>query len=221
MKTLVSASILSADFGCLANELSRAKDFGCDMIHFDVMDGHFVPNISYGIPVLKSIKKYSALPMDVHLMISEPLKYIEGFANAGADIITFHVEADGDPSKTIDAIHARGLKAGISVKPNTPVSSVYPWLDKLDMILVMTVEPGFGGQGFIYDTLDKIKALREKLNSVGLTTDIEVDGGISDKTVDKVTEAGANVLVSGSYLFGAENMAENVLKLRQHTDGIV
>ena len=221
MKTLVSASILSADFGCLANELSRAKDSGCDMIHFDVTDGHFVPNISYGIPVLKSIKKYSALLMDVHLMISEPLKYIEGFANAGADIITFHVEADGDPSKTIDAIHARGLKAGISVKPNTPVSSVYPWLDKLDMILVMTVEPGFGGQGFIYDTLDKIKALREKLNSVGLTTDIEVDGGISDKTVDKVTEAGANVLVSGSYLFGAENMAENVLKLRQHTDGIV
>ena len=221
MKTLVSASILSADFGCLVNELSRAKASGCDLIHFDVMDGPFVPNISYGIPVLKSIKKYSALPMDVHLMISEPLKYIEGFANAGADIITFHVEADGDPSKTIDAIHARGLKAGISVKPNTPVSSVYPWLDKLDMILVMTVEPGFGGQGFIYDTLDKIKALREKLNSVGLTTDIEVDGGISDKTVDKVTEAGANVLVSGSYLFGAENMAENVLKLRQHTDGIV
>lgn len=215
----IAPSILAADYARISEELAQVSS--ADLIHFDVMDGHFVPNISYGIPVLKSIKKYSALPMDVHLMISEPLKYIEGFANAGADIITFHVEADGDPSKTIDAIHARGLKAGISVKPNTPVSSVYPWLDKLDMILVMTVEPGFGGQGFIYDTLDKIKALREKLNSVGLTTDIEVDGGISDKTVDKVTEAGANVLVSGSYLFGAENMAENVLKLRQHTDGIV
>lgn len=214
MKTLVSASILSADFGSLKDELKRAKNCGCDMIHFDVMDGHFVPNISYGIPVLKSLKKYSELPMDVHLMISEPYKYIEAFAAAGADIITFHAESDCDPSETIDKIHLLGLKAGISVKPKTSVSWIYKYLDKLDMVLIMTVEPGFGGQGFISDTLDKIKELREEADSRGIALDIEVDGGINGETAKLVKNAGANVLVSGSYLFNSDNMSERCESLK-------
>lgn len=214
MQNLISASILSADFGCLRDELSRCEVSGCDMIHFDVMDGHFVPNISYGVPVLKSIKKYSRLPMDVHLMISEPYKYLSAFADAGADIITFHAEALSDPGETIDRIHELGLKAGISVKPNTSVDWIYKYLNKLDMVLIMTVEPGFGGQGFIFDTLEKIKELRKTADSMGIDLDIEVDGGINAETAPLVTEAGANVLVSGSYLFKAENMQRNVEILR-------
>ena len=210
MKTMISASILSADFGNLRDELKRAQDCGCDMIHFDVMDGHFVPNISYGVPVLKSIKKYSPLPFDVHLMISEPEKYIEAFKNAGADIITFHEETDCDKDALIDKIHLLGMKAGMSVKPNTPVSSLYPYLKKLDMALVMTVEPGFGGQGFIEFTLDKIASLRGHADQM----DIEVDGGITDKTSPRVRHAGANVLVSGSYLFRSDNMRRSALLLR-------
>ncbi len=214
MQNLISASILSADFGCLRDELSRCEVSGCDMIHFDVMDGHFVPNISYGVPVLKSIKKYSRLPMDVHLMISEPYKYLSAFADAGADIITFHAEALSDPGETIDRIHELGLKAGISVKPNTSVDWIYKYLNKLDMVLIMTVEPGFGGQGFIFDTLEKIKELRKTADSMGIDLDIEVDGGINAETAPLVTEAGANVLVSGSYLFKAEDMQRNVEILR-------
>ena len=214
MNILISSSFLSADFGFLSAELARSIDAGCDLIHFDVMDGHFVPNLSYGVPVLKSLKKYSRLPMDVHLMITDPLEYIDKFADAGADIITFHAEANGNPEEIIEKIHSRGIKAGVSVKPKTPVSVIYPYLDKLDMALVMTVEPGFGGQGFMYDMLPKIKELRNKLDSMGLATDIEVDGGITDSTAPLVKEAGANVLVSGSYLYKAEDMAQNVKKLR-------
>lgn len=214
MKTMISASILSADFGNLKGELRRAQDSGCDMIHFDVMDGHFVPNISYGVPVLKSIKKYSPLPFDVHLMISEPEKYVEAFKNAGADIITFHEEVDCDKSALIDKIHSLGIKAGMSVKPNTPASELYPYLDKLDMALIMTVEPGFGGQGFIEFTLDKIASLRAQADSMNIPLDIEVDGGITDKTAPRVKHAGANVLVSGSYLFKSEDMKKSALLLR-------
>lgn len=214
MKTLISASILSADFGQLGEELRRAQAASCDMIHFDVMDGHFVPNISYGVPVLKSIKSYTDLSFDVHLMISRPMDYIEAFAAAGAGIITFHSEAEGDAMEIIDKIHSLGLKAGVSVKPNTPVSDVFPLLDKLDMVLVMTVEPGFGGQGFIDFTLEKIAQLRHEADSRGIPLDIEVDGGITDKTAPLVKANGANVLVSGSYLFKSENMAGRVALLR-------
>ncbi len=209
MKTLVSASILSADFGHLSDELSRAEKSGCDMIHFDVMDGHFVPNISYGVPVLKSIRKYSRLPFDVHLMISDPSTYIEPFANAGADGITFHLEATANPVVIIDKIHSLGLRAGVSVKPKTDVSLLYPLVGIMDMALIMTVEPGFGGQGFIPETLNKVKSLREYADSKNIALDIEVDGGISDKTAHLVREVGANVLVSGSYLFRATDMATN------------
>ncbi len=214
MKTFISASILSADFGCLRDELKRAQDSGCDMIHFDVMDGHFVPNISYGVPVLKSIKKYSPLPFDVHLMITEPEKYIDAFCGAGADIITFHEETRCDKNALIDKIHSLGMKAGMSVKPNTPVNALYPYISKLDMALIMTVEPGFGGQGFIDFTLDKIASLREYAQSLNIPLDIEVDGGITDKTAPRVKHAGANVLVSGSYLFKSDNMKKSALLLR-------
>lgn len=215
MDTKISASILSADFGHLADELSRAKAAGCDMIHFDVMDGHFVPNLSYGVPVLKSIRKYCDLPFDVHLMITDPLEYIDAFADAGADHITFHREIDADPVAVIDKIHSRGLTAGISVRPKTPVETVFDLLDRLDIVLIMTVEPGFGGQGFITDTLDKIRSLRREISERGLTADIEVDGGIGRNTSPIVREAGANVLVSGSYLFKSDDMAAAVASMRR------
>ena len=214
MDIKISASILSADFGRLADELRRAEAAGCDMIHFDVMDGHFVPNLSYGVPVLKSIRKYCALPFDVHLMITDPLDYIDAFADAGADHITFHEEISEDPREVIKKIRSRGITAGISVKPNTPVESVYELIDLLDMVLVMTVEPGFGGQGFISHTLDKISALRREIGRRGLKTDIEVDGGIDASTSVLVKNAGANVLVSGSYLFKAKDMAAAAKALR-------
>lgn len=203
MKLKISPSILSADFSNLGSAIKMCETNGCDYIHFDVMDGHFVPNISYGVPVLKSLNNFSDIKFDVHLMITNPLDYVDAFASAGADIITFHIESDSDASATIDKILSHGIAAGISVKPNTPVEAVYPYLDKLSQVLVMTVEPGFGGQGFIYDTLEKIKKLREYASSVGLDIDIEVDGGIDATTSGLVKEAGANVLVSGSYLFKA------------------
>lgn len=215
MITKVSASILSADFGNLEKELKRAEAAGCDLIHFDVMDGHFVPNLSYGVPVLKSIKQYTAVPFDVHLMITDPLKYVDAFADAGADHITFHEEIDGDVHEVIDKIRSRGLTVGISVRPKTPVEVVFPYLRDIDMVLIMTVEPGFGGQGFIPETLDKIAALRAEADRLGIKCDIEVDGGIGYNTSPKVRAAGANVLVSGSYLFKAEDMAAAVQSLRR------
>ena len=215
MKIKISPSILSADFGNLERELKRAEDSGCDMIHFDVMDGHFVPNLSYGIPVLKSIRGYCSLPFDVHLMITDPIDFIDAFADAGADHITFHEEANGDVDAVIEKIRSRGLSAGLSVKPHTPVERVFPYLDKLDMVLIMTVEPGFGGQGFIPETLGKISAMRSEIDRRGLDVDIEVDGGIGYNTSPKVREAGANVLVSGSYLFKSEDMPAAVASLKR------
>ena len=215
MDTKISASILSADFGNLESELKRAEAAGCDMIHFDVMDGHFVPNLSYGVPVLKSIRRCCSLPFDVHLMITDPLDFIDAFADAGADHITFHQEIKDDPNEVIRKIRSRGLTAGISVKPKTPVEAVFPLLDKLDMVLIMTVEPGFGGQGFIPETLDKISLLRSEANRRGLGLDIEVDGGIGFNTSPKVRSAGANVLVSGSYLFKADDMAAAVASMKR------
>lgn len=215
MNTKVSASILSADFGRLEYELKRSEEAGCDMIHFDVMDGHFVPNLSYGVPVLKSIRKYCRLPFDVHLMITDPLMYIEPFADAGADHITFHEEISGGKDAVISKIHSLGLTAGLSVRPKTPIERVFPYLDRLSMVLVMTVEPGFGGQGFIPETLEKISALRAEITRRGLSVDVEVDGGIGFNTSPKVRAAGANVLVSGSYLFKSEDMKSAVDALKR------
>lgn len=215
MNTKVSASILSADFGRLEYELRRSEEAGCDMIHFDVMDGHFVPNLSYGVPVLKSIRKYCRLPFDVHLMITDPLMYIEPFADAGANHITFHEEISGGKDAVISKIHSLGLTAGLSVRPKTPIERVFPYLDRLSMVLVMTVEPGFGGQGFIPETLEKISALRAEITRRGLSVDVEVDGGIGFNTSPKVRAAGANVLVSGSYLFKSEDMKSAVDALKR------
>ena len=214
MKTFVSASILSADFSKLAEELKKAEISGVDMIHFDVMDGHFVPNISFGIPVLKSIKKCTALIFDVHLMITDPIDYVEQLAKAGADIITFHAESSSDIEKTIDKIHSFGLKAGLSIKPGTPCKDIYKYIEKLDMVLVMTVEPGFGGQGFIDSTINKISDIKKYIDDNNYSVDIQVDGGINDKTAQLVKKAGANNLVSGSYLFNSNDMAMTVKALK-------
>ncbi len=197
----VSPSLLASDFSKLGEEALACEKAGAELIHIDVMDGHFVPNITLGAPIVKSLRKCSSAEFDVHLMISEPMKYIPDFCNAGADIITFHIESDCDPAKTIALIKSYGVKAGISLKPATPAEAVFPYLNDLDMVLVMTVEPGFGGQSFMEDQLDKIKAIRTECNKRGLSIDIQVDGGITDKTAPAVKKAGANVLVAGSFVF--------------------
>lgn len=210
MENIVSASILSADFCNLGRDIKRAEDAGCKYIHFDVMDGIFVPNISYGIPLLKSVSMAAKGVIDVHLMITEPLRLIKEFASNGADIITFHAEAGSDIEETVKAIHSCGKKAGIAIKPATPVSEVVPYLDFADMILIMTVEPGFGGQGFLFDAVEKISELRKIVSKRGLVLPIQVDGGINGETAKLVKKAGAEIFVAGSYLFGAEDIGKAV-----------
>lgn len=211
----ISPSILSSDFANLESELNAIAEAGADLAHVDVMDGHFVPNITIGIPVVKSLKKVSRIPLDVHLMISDPLKYAEDFAKAGADIITFHIESDSDAWKTIDVIRKNGAKAAISLKPATPAEAVFPYLESLDMVLVMTVEPGFGGQSFMADMLPKIEAIRARCNELGLDTDIQVDGGIDGETAKKVAAAGANVLVAGSAVFKHQDYSLPISAIRK------
>ena len=206
----ISPSILSSDYGNLSSELKRMEACGADMLHIDVMDGHSVPNITLGAPIVKCIRKSSTLPFDVHLMISDPYKYIPDFVNAGSDIITFHAEADSDIEKTIDLILASGKKAGLSVKPKTPVEAVYPYLDKLSMVLVMTVEPGFGGQSFMEDMMPKVSAVRSEIDRRGLDVDIQVDGGINKDTISIAAKAGANVFVSGNAIFSSDDAEKTI-----------
>ena len=199
--TILAPSMLSADFKELGKEIQAIEENGAKYLHFDVMDGIFVPSISFGMPVLKSIRSGTNLVCDVHLMITEPIRYVEDFAKAGADLITIHLEACEDVNATIAKIKECGCKVGVSVKPATPVSALEPYIDKIDMILIMSVEPGFGGQKFMPIALDKIAEAKALVESKGLNVDIQVDGGVNDKTLPSVIEAGAEVIVSGSSFF--------------------
>ena len=200
-KIQISPSILSGDFSQLGNEIQRLEKGGADMIHVDVMDGHFVPNLTIGPPVIKSLRKHSTLPFDVHLMISPVHKYIENFANAGADIITFHPEASENIDETINHIKSFNKKVGLSLNPNTGINVIENFLDKINLVLVMSVHPGFGGQKFMPEVLKKIKDLDEIKKNKNLNFDIEVDGGINFDNSKIVKDAGANILVSGTTIF--------------------
>ena len=214
MKNYVSASVLSADLLYMRNEIKKLEDNGVDMLHFDVMDGIFVNNITYGLPVLEQVRKVTDMTLDVHLMITDPLRYVERFAKAGADIISFHSESESDTLETIRTIKACGVRAAVAIKPNTPAETVYEFLPELDMLLVMTVEPGFGGQSFIPETVEKVRLIRQKIQQLGLSCDVQVDGGINYETAPIARNAGANVLVSGSCLFRAGDMSEAVRMIK-------
>lgn len=204
---LVSASLLAADLANLGKEVSRCAAAGVDWIHYDVMDGRFVEQITYGAPVLKWIRKTCGLPLDVHLMVEDPTKQIEFFAEAGADIIDIHIESSCDIAACLKRIRELGKKSALAVKPGTPVESAYEYLPLCDMALVMTVEPGYGGQGFISEMMPKVRALREYADSHGFSAlDIQVDGGINEKTAEDAKAAGANILVAGTGLFKSNDM---------------
>ncbi len=208
--------MLASDFANLEAELKKCESAGADMIHLDVMDGCFVPNITIGAPVIKAMKKVCALPFDVHLMIENPLEYIDDFADAGADIITFHVESKSDTQKTIEKIKVCGCKASLSVKPDTDIKTVFPYAGSLSMVLVMTVEPGFGGQSFMRGMLPKIERLRAEFPEM----DIEVDGGINTETIKECAAAGANVFVAGSAVFNSKSPAQTIALLKKNAGKI-
>lgn len=208
MSIYLSPSMLSIDFTKIGEQLATIEKAGAPYIHLDVMDGVFVPNISFGIPVIKGIRKASNMIFDVHLMIVEPEKYVEEFRKAGADIINFHLEATKDPKHVIQLIRATGAKVGITIKPKTPVEAVKPYLSDVDMVLIMTVEPGFGGQKFMEDQVSKIRQLAQWKKEMNLDYDIQVDGGITQDNVKTVLDAGANVIVAGSAVFGKEDIAQ-------------
>ncbi len=210
----ISPSLLACDFSRMGKELCAISDAGADMAHLDIMDGHFVPNLTFGPAIVKTLREKSGVLFDVHLMLTDPLRYLAPFADAGADIITFHVESASNTAKTISAIRALGKMAGLSLKPGTPADAVKPFLGELDMLLIMTVEPGYGGQSFMPDMLPKISLVREWAEKINPGLDLQVDGGIDDKTAPLVTAAGANVLVAGSYVFNSADYKRAIDSLR-------
>lgn len=206
----IAPSVLAADFTRLGEEINRVSK--ADYIHLDIMDGHFVPNISFGHELVAALRPLSSVPFDVHLMMDHPLFYIPSVVRAGADLITFHVECSDSISETIDAIHQGGVKAGLVLKPGTPVETLWPWLDRIDMVLVMTVEPGFGGQKFMPDMMDKVRAIKERAPQML----IEVDGGVNDATIPQCVEAGVDICVAGTGVFRAENAEEALIRLQSY-----
>ena len=211
---VLSPSILAADFKVLGQEMKKTEENGAAYIHFDVMDGMFVPSISFGMPVLASIHDATEKFMDAHLMVQEPIRYVEAFQKAGADYVTVHLEACEDVKTTLDKIHACGMKAGLAVNPETDVKELVPYMEDVEMILIMSVQPGFGGQKFIPESLDKIREVRAMLNEKNLETDIQVDGGIYVENVREVLDAGANVIVAGSAVFRGD-AGENTAKFME------
>ncbi len=218
-KILVAPSILAANFSDLGNEITRVEKAGADLIHVDIMDGHFVPNLTIGPPVVQAIRSITKLPFDVHLMLTNPKAFVKPFADAGADHITFHVECSDNIEDTIREIRSFGCSAGLSVRPKTSAEKLFPYLDKIDLVLVMTVEPGFGGQSFMADMMPKTRTIKDAIKKTGKKIHLEVDGGIDGKTVFTVAEAGANMIVAGTSVFRAkEGAAEAIRKLKSAQD---
>lgn len=215
MNIRLAPSILSADFSRLREELTALESAGADLVHIDVMDGRFVPNISLGPPVIRALRPHCGLPFDVHLMIVEPERYIDAFADAGADYLTIHLESTKKIGKTLEHIRSRGVIPGLTIKPGTDAKEAFPYLKQVGMVLVMSVEPGFGGQKFIPSAYEKLRMLRAEAERLGLSIDIEVDGGVNIENVRSIAEAGANVIVAGSAVFEGGRVGENIQKFRQ------
>lgn len=211
----IAPSILSCDFSVMGEETKRMEDAGADLIHLDVMDGHFVPNLTFGAPVIKAVRSYSSLPFDVHLMIENPYDYIDDFAKAGADIITFHVESKSDIPLTIQKIKSAGVKPGLVIKPKTPPEAVFPYLKDIYMVLIMTVEPGFGGQSFMADMLPKLKTIRDEAKRQGVDILLELDGGINSETVIEAARAGGDICVAGTAVFNAADPKQAIEQMKK------